>query len=129
MHRAVPCETVTGTSWSECTLMERVPGSVPTNVVSSNCSSTNTSVLLSIPPPTAAKLVFRVSVVGKPAAPFTGKSSFQTSALLVSAETVRLQAKFPNKGSVKQLFLSTSEAYSEMGVGRGDPPLLLDKVE
>src|SRR6267143_202253 len=110
--------------------MERVPGSVPTNVVSSNCSSTNTSVLLSTPnTPGGPKLELRVSVSGKPAVPFSGTSIFQTSALVVSAATVPLQARFPAKGSLKQLVLSTSEAYREMGVRGGDPLTLLDKVE
>src|SRR5258708_22429249 len=110
--------------------MVRVPGSVPTKVVSSYCSSTNTSVLLSTPnTPGGPKLVFSVSVVGRPMVPFSGTSSFQTSALVVSAWTVARQPKFPAEGSLKQLVLSTSEAYSEMSVGGGDPLPLLRKVE
>src|SRR5579864_2767529 len=110
--------------------MVRVPGSDPTNVVSSNCSSTNTSVLLSIPnPSTEAKLLFSVSVVGKAAVPFSGTSSFHTRAFVMSAETVALQGKLPATGSLKQLVLSTSDAYSEIAVGGGDPLPLLDKVE
>src|SRR5260370_30315615 len=110
--------------------MVRVPGSVPTNVVSSNCSSTNTSVLLSTPnTPGGPKLVFRVSPSGKQAVPFSGTSSFQTNALVVSAETVAWQGKFPARGSLKQLVSSTSEANNEMCVGGGDPMPLLDKVE
>src|SRR5260370_40723729 len=110
--------------------MVRVPGSVPTNVVSSNCSSTNTSVLLSTPyTPGGPKLEFKVSVRGKPAVPFSGTSSFQTSALVWSAATVARQGKFPAEGSLKQLVLSTSEEYREISIAGGDPLPLLDNVE
>src|SRR5712672_1980966 len=102
--------------------MERVPGSVPTKVVSSNCSSTNTSVLLSTPKtPGGPKLEFRVWASGKDALFALGMSIFHTSALLVAVLTVARQGKLPTTRSLKQLVMSTSDAYSEMGVEVGRP--------